>query len=169
MISIEVANVELRFEHSLVSLSEWEAEYEKLFFSEKEEKSEDEIMRYFEMMVVSPKKKSHLVYALSDEQKIELFEYIRKSRTATTVKEIQSKTGKTEAVSSELIYYWFVAFRIPFRPTETWHLNRALTLVRVCSIKNAPPKKHNRTTRAQAAQDMRALNERRREMMGTKG
>jgi hypothetical protein len=171
MITLIVNDQELHFEHSLVSLSDWEAEYEKPFFSPKddEEKSKDELMRYFELMLIGRRKHIHLVRLLSDEQQLSLANYIAKSRTATTVREIQKSRGPRENITSELIYYWLVAFKIPFKPTDEWHLNRLLMLVKVCGAKSAPPVKQTRRDQAQRVQSMRELNEKRRRELGTKG
>lgn len=171
MISFIVNEKELRFEHSLVSLSEWEAEHEKPFFSfdDKETKSMDEMISYFECMLVSPRKHKHLIRLLDDSQMLDLSQYIQKGRTATTVKQIQNKVGPRENVTSELIYYWLVEFRIPFEPTDRWHLNRLLMLVKVCSAKKTPPPKQTRTSRSQQIQDMRRANEERRAKLGTRG
>lgn len=171
MFTLVINDEELNFEHSLVSLSEWEARYEKPFFSTNinDEKTVGEMMSYFESMLISPKKKIHLVSLMSEKQMISLSEYMHKGSTATTVREIQNRVGPKENVTSELIYYWLVAFRIPFQPTETWHLNRLLTLVRVCSFKSATPTKKTRSQTQKQIQDMRRLNEERQAAMGTKG
>lgn len=172
MITLTVNDRELNFEHSLVSLSEWEAEHEKPFFSPTQDSnmSTEEMMDYFECMLVSPRKYKHLVMLLSPTQQLALAEYIQKKRSATTIREIQNSKGPRENVTSELIYYWLVAFKIPFQPTEKWHLNRILMLVKVCGAKQAPPpKKATPAQRAQQAQSMRELNERRLAERGTKG
>lgn len=172
MITLTVNDKELQFEHSLVSLSEWEAEHEKPFFNpDPTAKMEpSEMMEYFQCMLVSPKKQRHLVLLLLPQQQLQLADYIQRSRTATTIREIQTKAGPRENVTSELIYYWLVAFKIPFQPTERWHLNRLLTLVKVCGAKQAPePKKRTPQQRAQQAMSMREINEQRRAAMGTKG
>ena len=171
MITLTVTDIELKFEHSLVSLSDWEADFEKPFYSPKkeDEMDNDEMLSYFEYMLVSPKKKIHLVRLLDEDQRLQLAHYINKSRTATTVREIQQKKGPSENVTSELIYYWLVAFKIPFKPTDEWHLNRLLMLVKVCGAKNAPPQKQTRQGTANRIQAMRELNEQRRRERGTKG
>lgn len=170
MITFYVDKTELNFEHSLVSLSNWEAEYERPWYSnKKEDRTDEEIRRYFELMYIGPKKHRHLVQLLTHDEQLALIQYISKPRTATTVREIQNRRGGSrENVTSELIYYWLVAFKIPFSPTETWHLNRLLMLVKVCSAKQAPAQK-SRQSKAQLAQSMREINERRRNELGTTG
>lgn len=170
MITLKINEKELQFEHSLVSLSDWEAEFEKPFFSPTNEpKTDDEFLKYFEYMLVGSRKHRHLLLLMSYEQKLILVNYIGEKRTATTVKEIQQKPGKSENVTSELIYYWLVAFKIPFKPTDEWHLNRLLMLVKVCSAKQAPPQKMTRQNKAQLAMSMRELNEKRLAERNTTG
>lgn len=170
MITLFVNDEQLYFEHSLVSLSDWEAEYEKPFYPAiDEQKPVDELDRYFELMYVGSKKKAHLIALLTMDQKMILANYIGKNRTATTVREIQQQKGPKETVTSELIYYWLVSFKIPFKPTDEWHLNRLLMLVKVCSAKQAPPPKKTRKGQAQLAMSMRELNEQRLAKSGSSG
>lgn len=168
MFTLKINNQDLRFEHSLVSLSEWEGEYETPFFSRTDEdvKTPEEMMAYFECMLVSDYSQHHLVRLMSNEQKIALADYIKKDRTATIVQEIPGKKGPNEHVTSELIYYWMIAFKIPFKPSDEWHLNRLLMLVKVCGVKNAPPTKQSKQ---KIAQSYREMNEQRRKQFGTKG
>ena len=171
MSTLTLGGHELPFEHSLVSLSEWEAKYEKAFYSftENDKRSEEEWLSYFEFMYVGKKKYFHLVRLIDSEQMLEMAQYINAARTATVVREVQKKPGPKENVPSELIYYWLTAFKIPFHPTETWHLNRLLMLVKVCGAKSATPTKRTPQDRAKAAMTMREENERRRAAMKTKG
>lgn len=91
--------------------------------------------------------------------------YIDAKRSATTIHEEQKGRRGSETVTSELIYYWMVALQIPFE-CQKWHLNRLLTLIRVCNIKNQPPKKMGRrNTLKQNA----ALNAARRQRAHSKG
>ena len=85
--------------------------------------------------------------------------------SATTIKELQRGKRNGEQVTSELIYYWMTALNIPVE-YERWHLNRLFTMIRVCNIKNQPPKKMGK--RAVMNQN-RALNEARRQQYNTKG
>lgn len=169
MLNIDILGTTLEFEHSLVSLSKWEAIHEKPFFawSDKDTKTKDEMLSYFEQMLISPVDRPQVTVAqLTDEHHVALVEYINAKRTATVVREVQSKPGVKENVTSELIYYWLVAFQIPFHPAETWHLNRLMTLVRVCGAKNSKPEKQ---APGALANKYREMNEARRKQLGTAG
>jgi hypothetical protein len=56
-------------------------------------------------------------------------------------------------------------FQIPFE-CENWHLNRLFTLIRICNIKQAKPKKMSRT---EIAQRNRELNAQRRQRLNSTG
>lgn len=162
MLEITVNDKEILLEHSLLSLSLWEQEYEKPFFipqGSKEERTQPEMVRYFELMCVN-REDRHLVRLVDPSELTRIVEYIHRGRTATVVRDIGKSSGSREHVTSELIYYWLVAFRIPFE-VETWHLNRLLTLVRVCAAKQEKPKKMTPKERMSRAQSMREINEQR--------
>lgn len=167
MLNIEVQGHRLEFEHSLVSLSKWEGIHKKPFFawSDEDKKTHAEMLSYFECMLVSPEGRIDLIAMLTPEQHITLVEYINEERTATIVREVKQKPGPKENVTSELIYYWLIAFEIPWQ-AETWHLSRLMTLVRVCGIKNSKPEKKPSSS---VAATYREMNEARRKQMGTSG
>lgn len=170
MITLQINDVYLRFEHSLVSLSEWEQEYEKPFYSSKtvDNRTEKEMVSYFEYMLISGIEYRPLVRLASPEQMLALTHYINKGSTATTVKEMAQKAGPNETPTSELMYYWLVAFKIPFKPTDEWHLHRLLMLVKVCGAKSTPSGR-NKVNKRELAMSMREINEQRLRDLGTKG
>lgn len=167
MFSIEVQGTRLEFEHSLVSLSNWEAIHEKPFFSWKKDdtKTNAEMISYFEQMLISPADRTDLIAYLTPEDQLGLVEYINSKRTATIVREVQEKPGPKENVTSELVYYWMISFNIPFE-AATWHLNRLMMLIRVCGVKNSKPQKQPASS---VAAKYREMNERRRKELGTSG
>lgn len=173
MLSLEIKGKTLNFEHSLSSLSKWESYYERPFFRKTidEDMTGEELMKYFEFMVVSPVKHAKLVNEMEPEDALALQLYIDSAMTGTTISEIVSDGKKKENVSAELIYYWMISFKIPFT-CDQWHLNRLMTLIRVCGNKaeEQKPKKKMTTQQRQAHMaKVRAENERRRKELGTSG
>jgi hypothetical protein len=155
---------ELQLEHSLVSLSKWEAIHETPFLSS-DEKTPEQLMSYFECMLVSENPPGNFLDKLSKENVDRVQAYIDRKMTATWFSEIQPQTRNRETITAELIYYWMTVFHIPFE-CETWHLNRLFTLIRICSLKQEKPKK---MSRAEVARRNRELNAQRKAQLGTKG
>lgn len=85
----------------------------------------------------------------------EINEYIQDPMTATTFGDNKNGKSSKEIITSELIYYWMIQCSIPVE-FQKWHLNRLLTLIRVCSIKNSPKKKMGKK---ELLERNRALNE----------
>ena len=130
----------LELEHSLVSLSKWEAKWHKAFLS-KNEKTREETLDYVRCMTLTKKVDPKVYYAITPIQMNEIMEYINDPMSATYLYENPNgPMGPKETITSELIYYWMVALQIPFE-CQKWHLNRLITLIKVCNIKNDPKKK----------------------------
>lgn len=153
-------------EHSLVSLARWEAHWRKPFLS-REKKSRAETIDYIRCMTITENVDKSIYEVLSDDMIDLVSSYINEPMTATTFSD-DGKPGRIsrEIITAEIIYYWMVALQIPFEPCQRWHLNRLLTLVRVCNIKNQPKKKmsqHDIISRNAK------LNQERRKRLGTTG
>lgn len=128
-------------EHSLVSISKWEAKWKKPFLSDKNEKTREEMVDYVKCMTITQNVDKEAYNNLTNRNLKEIKDYIDDSMTATWFTEDKSKKEKNrEQITSELIYYWMIASQIPFE-CQKWHLNRLLTLIKICSIKNSPKKK----------------------------
>lgn len=150
----------LTLEHSLVSLSRWESRWHKPFLSP-EEKTKEEMYDYFRCMILNEKFDDNIVYAFTaaDIKKVE--NYMEESQTATTFPEEKSKEPQSnELMTSELIYYYLGQMQCPFIPTESWHLSRILTLIRVASFKNKPEKKLGKKEALQQCEDINERNKR---------
>lgn len=129
----------LTLEHSLLSLSKWESKWRKPFLT-KNDKTPEELLDYVKCMTLTPNVDPDIYLRLTDSNYKEIEKYIGNPMTATTFSDNQNGKHNREIITSEIIYYWMVALNIPFECQE-WHLNRLITLVRVCNIKNTPPKK----------------------------
>lgn len=129
----------LKFEHSLVSISKWESKWCKPFFSVKK-KTVDEMIDYIRCMSVTSVTDDTVFDRLTfnDIQKIN--DYIEAPMTATTIHDNRPQKISNEILTSEVIYCDMIMLGIPFE-CQKWHLNRLLTLIRVCDIKGSPSKK----------------------------
>lgn len=160
---ITVKGTTLQLEHSLVSLSKWEAKWNTPFLS-KEEKTLEQTLDYIRCMTITQNVNPMVYEQLSEDNIEQINKYINTSMTATTFNNLDSKPSR-EIITSELIYYWMISLNVPME-CQKWHLNRLLTLIRVCNAKNAPPKK-------MSARDIMsrnsALNAARRKKYNTKG
>lgn len=131
----------LQLEHSLVSLSKWESNWCKPFLT-KDEKTIEETMDYIKCMTITQNVKDEVYSLISNENIRKVRDYIELEMTATTFTN-QNKTINREIITAEIIYYWMIALNIPFE-CQKWHLNKLLTLINVCNVKNTPPKKMNK-------------------------
>lgn len=159
-------DVTIVIEHSLVSISKWESKYHKPFLS-KEKKTNEQLIDYIMFMTITQNVPKNVYYCLTAENLKQVNEYIEDSMTATTFQDFsQSKPSKkNEVLTSELIYYWMIANNIPME-CQKWHLNRLITLIRVCGIKNNPGKK---MSKGEVLSKNRALNEARKKQLNTRG
>lgn len=162
---IDIPAMKLDFEHSLVSLSKWEELWEIPFLNG-DDKTDEQVISYVKCMLLTENVPDEALVALTAEQYKEINNYISAKRTATTFSNQGPQKNNGEFVTSELIYYWMVALQIPFCPSESWHLNKLLTLIKVVNLKNSPPKK---MSRAEITSRQRQLNAARRAKYGTTG
>lgn len=154
----------LELEHSLVSLSKWESKYEKPFLG-KEKKSPEEVFFYIQCMEMTGEVPEEVFHELSESNFKEVNAYIDAKMTATWFSDQPGAPKTREVITAELIYYWMTVFQIPFE-CETWHLNRLFTLIRICNVKQAKPKK---MSRSELAARNRELNAQRKAQLGTTG
>lgn len=159
-----IPELTLEFEHSLVALYAWESKWEKPFLG-KEGKTTKETISYIETMCLTPNVKSEVFNNLSSKQHEEISRYINADMTATTFNVRTNRSFSREIITAEIIYYWMIQLQIPFE-CQYWHLNKLLTLIKVCNAKNAPPKKMSRT---ELLSRQRSLNAQRRAQLNSRG
>ena len=166
----------LNLEHSLLSISKWEAKWHKSFLNNTD-LTDEEILDYIHCMCVKPTQEQvpkALILEMSPENVNEIKKYIENPMTATFFSEKKGKVGKgavnNRIVTNELIYYWMSAYQIPFS-CEKWHINRLLTLVRVCNEEteaaNNPDGK--KISQSEIYARNKALNAQRRAKLHSKG
>lgn len=161
---IEPKCVVLNLEHSLVSLSKWESRWCKPFLSQRKQTAE-EVLDYIKCMTITSDVDPNVYNHLTEENILKVKEYIAAPMTATRVSEDKNAKRSREILTAELIYYSMISLQIPFE-CQDWHLNRLITLIKVCNRKNAPPKKTNkRDLMRQNAE----LNAARRKQLNTRG
>lgn len=138
---LKIKGQTISLEHSLVSVYKWESKWKKPFLG-MDKKTEEEIIDYVRCMTITQNVNPIIYNGLTAENLKNILAYIDDSMTATTFKNQQQKHSR-EIITSEIIYYWMIELGIPFE-CQKWHLNRLLTLINVCSIKQAPQKKMSR-------------------------
>ena len=131
----------LKLEHSLISISKWETKWCKPFLDTA--KTLDQTVDYIRCMTIGTNVDPLVYLAITSDDIKKVNEYIKAPMSATTFNDRESKGRSNrngELVTSEVIYYWMVTFRIP-QEFEKWHLNRLMNLIKICEIKSRPGKK----------------------------
>lgn len=154
----------LQLEHSLLSISKWESKWCKPFLSQKTLSFEESI-DYIRCMTLTENVPLNIYENITDANVNDVAEYIKSPMTATWFRKDNAPQRNGKEITSELIYYWMTVLNIPFE-CEKWHLNRLLTLIRICNVENSPKKKMK--SKDIYAQN-RALNAARRRQLHSKG
>lgn len=129
----------IQLEHSLVAISKWESRWNVPFLT-KDKKTPEQLLDYIKCMTITQNVPQDVFNAIPKKILNRIVEYINNSMTATTFSQRETKGGSREIITSELIYFWMISYGIPFE-CQKWHLNRLLTLIRICNVKNQPAKK----------------------------
>lgn len=163
---VKVKEQTLSLEHSLVSLSKWESKWHKPFLGK--DKTYEETIDYIKCMTLTQNVDPRVYNDLTQSIVNQIVDYIHDSMTATWFSDDKkTSTGKVhnETITSELIYYWMITLNVPVE-FQKWHLNRLLTLIKVCNLKNAPQKK---LSKRELIARNRALNNARRQAANSRG
>lgn len=164
-ITVKCKETDITLEHSLISISKWEAKYHKPFLNIDKPKTTKEMQDYVRFMSLSSNIDPNVFLVIPQSEWTRINKYIEDKQTATTFSDEKTGRKSREIITSELIYYWMVALQIPFE-CQKWHINRLLTLIKICNIKNQPAKKMNPKD---VLSQNRALNAQRRARLHSRG
>ena len=154
----------LQMEHSLISISKWESKWCKSFISTRD-KTFEETIDYIRCMTLNEDVDPMVYMCLTRKHIEDINAYIEAPMTATHFYQDRDGKSSREQITSELIYYWMITAQIPFECQE-WHINRLFALIRVCNVKNTPPKK---MSKGEIMRRNAALNAQRKQQLNTKG
>lgn len=153
---VEVDPVTLELEHSLRAIDEWESIWHVPFFR-KEPMTTEQLYSYVQCMSKTDINPSVFLF-LNDEHLSKLREYIDNPMTATTISRRGGKSNKASVVTSEVIFSNMIALNIPME-CQDWHINKLLTLIEVCIIRNQP---EDKMSQKETIEYHQSINERRR-------
>lgn len=156
----------VRMEHSLISISKWEAKYKRSYIDDGPKNNREEILDYYRCMCID-KNDEGLISNIDQTNANEIARYLDDPHSATRFLNNGRHGGRSnEGITSELIYYWMTDYGIPFE-CEKWFLQRLLNLIRICQ------EKENTSSKKQSARERaifdKSLNESRRRRLGTRG
>jgi len=134
----------LQLEHSLLSIHKWEQKYHRAFLDNgNTPKSEEETKFYVKCMTINKNVDPAIYDHLPSKCMVEIKQYIEDPMTATTIyeaKDDNDQGGKVKVHTAESIYADMIQLNIPVEFNK-WHLNSLLTLIRLCALRQNPPKK----------------------------
>lgn len=161
---VEIGPYHLLMEHSLVSISKWESKWHKPFIGS-ENLSTEEVKYYLQCMTITQNVNPSVYDYLSEENMRQVNDYIEDPMTGTSFFEFfPDKSKNAKRVSSEEIYSQMILLGIPFE-CQKWHINRLLTLIKVCNIDRSDKK----MSKAETMRAYHKLNAERRKKMNSKG
>lgn len=153
----------VRFEYSLKVMYEWEGKWKKSFL--KRDFTDEELLDFYKRMALDDFDDKFLTYDVIEM----LRNYINDNQTATvfasSTETSSSKSNSGKLYTAEELYANMIMAGIPLE-FENRNLNRLLTILRIISIKNEPPKK---MAKADILKQNASLNEQRKAMYNTKG
>lgn len=161
---VTVQSCVLSLEHSLISVAKWESKWHIPYLNSTKRTVTQE-MDYIRCMVIGPIKNDYTFSALSPDNMNQIRNYIDDAMTATTFSKTPPSSKNRQIVTAEVLYSRMFANNIPME-CQKWHLNRLLTLIRVCDTMNNPPGKKNKKETASRYAEQNAL---RRAQHNTKG
>lgn len=166
---ITVKGGEIDLEHSLEAVSKWESKWHIPFHDQTKEKTYEQNVDYVRCMTLTPNVNPDVYNYLTEQNVKDIMDYISDSATATWINESgNSRKGRREIVTAEIIYYWMTIYNIP-ESYQKWHLNKLMMLLRVASEKSKEAYGNNKKGKIDQSSQRRALVAARRKKYGTRG
>lgn len=156
---LSVKEQTLPLEHSLLSISKWEARWHKpMPLVNDEGMSGEEFVDYIRCMTVSRNPDPLVYQCISADDVQAVMDYINDPHTATWFGESKADNSDKRPLTAEIIYHLMFVFGVS-KECEKWHFNRLMTQLRVEYEESKPQKKK---TKAEIADRHRYLNAKRR-------
>lgn len=162
----DLPSSKLVLEHSLISISKWEAIWKKAFLDDTYEKTNDELYSYVQCMTIKGDASDSVVRRITADEYLKIMDYIKDPMTASSVKKSKPKSKSNNYLTSELIYAWMVQYNIP-PEYQKWHLNRLIMLIDILDELNSSA--NEKKSEAEMIQDYKRINEENRRRFHTKG
>lgn len=160
---IKIPTCVLTLEHSLISVAKWEAKWHTPYLNAKKRTHEQDL-DYIRCMAIGPIKNEYVFSVLSPENIEQIQTYMDDTMTATTFSK-DSRPPSRKIVTAEVLYSRMFANHIPME-CQKWHLNRLITLIKVCESNNGPQQKMTKRETATHYAEQNAL---RKAKYNTKG
>lgn len=175
-----VKETTLRLEHSLLSLAKWESKWHIPFFSTGKKMTREQQLDYLHCMTLDSGVDPQVYQFLTREQMTAINTYMDDPMTATWFRGEPKPNERNQpnaprpkgrprrngtVTTAEVLYCQMFQLGIP-KECEKWHLNRLLTLLRVCSEAQMPPKK---MSPGEATAQRQMLNAQRKAKLHTRG
>ena len=133
----------LQLEHSLLSIHKWEQKWKVPFLDERHKKTIEETKHYIQCMTINRNVDPIIYDYIPGDCLKQIHDYIEDPMTATKITDRSSAPTHTKSGTvhtAETIYADMIQLNIPVE-FRKWHLNALLTLIKVCDLRQSPPKK----------------------------
>lgn len=159
-----IPSVKIKLENSLLSISKWESRTHRPFLDGKE-KTIDDTLDYISDMCIGKSPGEAVMKNLPSNVLKKINDYVNDPMTATTISDNSNPKRNGKVKTSEVLYAYMIKLGIPF-DCEKWHINRLITLIKVCDIMSGDNKK---MSKQEILRQNRELNAARKKKYNTKG
>ena len=168
----DLGPVNLKLEHSLMSIAKWESKWHESFMGV-DVLNGERLQDYIRCMTVNPQKDKTVYDRLTEEDLERIIEYMDDPNSAWEIRKNKNQNNKKKnrPITVEEIYYAMIQYGIP-PEYEQWHFNRLVALIDYFDSKGGSvpgggsPKKRSER---EIMEMYKAINERNRKKYNSKG